>query len=124
MASSSKAPIKGNKVHLSTFMKWGVNDVIGHKFVEENGSRLVNFIWCTLCAKNKAAILQHPNCKGPVKESVMAYINGTSFVTKHSVMRHISGEGHILAFACEKSKPIGERLPAAITSKANPEKVC
>ena len=63
-----------------------------------------------MCKENKAAILQHPNCKGPVKDSVLAYVNGMNFVTKHSVMRHKSDEGHSLALACEKSKPKEEAI--------------
>ena len=88
--------MKGNKVQLSTFLKWDVHDIFGHKIIEEGGSKFLNFVCCKLCAKNKAAILQHPNCKGPVKDSVLAYVNGMNFVTKHSVMRHKSGEGHSL----------------------------
>ena len=42
---------KGNKVQLSTFLKWDVHDIFGHKIIEEGGSKFVNFVWCKLCAK-------------------------------------------------------------------------
>ena len=44
-------------------------------------------------------------------------------MTKHSVMRHKSGEGHSLALACEKSKPKEERLPAITTANTTNQKL-
>lgn len=62
---------KGSKVDLLTFKKWGKDNVIGYKVEKVNGRELVNFVWCKVCARNKDALLTHPNCKGTVKKSVM-----------------------------------------------------
>ena len=48
---ASNKIVKGNKVQLSTFLKWDVHDIFGHKIIEEGGSKFVNFVWCKLCAK-------------------------------------------------------------------------
>ena len=48
---ASNKIVKGNKVQLSTFLKWDVYDIFGHKIIEEGGSKFVNFVWCKLCAK-------------------------------------------------------------------------
>ena len=52
---ASNKIVKGNKVQLSKFLKWDVHDIFGHKIIEEGSSKFVNFVWCKLCAKNKAA---------------------------------------------------------------------
>ena len=43
-----------------------------------------NFVWCKICARNKSAVVQHPNSTDPIKTSVMVFVNGTNFVTKHT----------------------------------------
>ena len=84
--------------------------VIGYKVEKVNGRELVNFVWCKVCARNKDALLTHPNCKGTVKKSVNAYVDGTNYVTKHNVTRHLEGESHRIALSIEKSKPVAERV--------------
>ena len=36
---------------------------------------------------------------------MLSYVDGTNFVTKHTVMRHLSGKAHNIATEAEKSKP-------------------
>ena len=50
-------------IELSTFLKYGLAEVIGHKTVETGGKTLVNYVWCKVCAKFK--------------------FNGTNSVTEH-----------------------------------------
>ena len=59
---------------------------------------------------NENALFQHPNCKGPVKKSVKSYIEGTNFVSKHTVNRHLESEGHRIAVQIESTRPASERV--------------
>ena len=52
---------KGSKVDLLTFKEWGKDGVIGYKTVNIDHREFVNFVWCKVCARNKDALLQHPN---------------------------------------------------------------
>ena len=54
---------KGNSIELSTFLKYGLTEVISQKTVESGGKTLVNYAWCKVCAKFK--------------------FNGTNSVTEH-----------------------------------------
>ena len=54
MASSG---IMGNMVKLQTFMKWGMNNVFGHKTRECKSIIYVNEVYCKVCARNKHAVL-------------------------------------------------------------------
>ena len=42
---------KGNLIELSTFLKYGLTEVIGHKTVETGGKTLVKYVWCKVYAK-------------------------------------------------------------------------
>ena len=90
---------------LATFMKWGKDGVIGYKTITVDQRVYVNFVWCKVCKRNR-----HPNCKGPVKKSVKSYIEGTNFVSKHTVHRHLESEGHRIAVQIESSRPASERI--------------
>ena len=79
------ATSKGNRVELQTFMNYGKSDVIGYKTEESDGKKYVNFIWCTVCARNKDGILNHPTLRGNTKASAAAFINGINVVTKYQV---------------------------------------
>ena len=74
---------KGNKVDLATSMKWGKMVLLARRR-STMGNACVHFVWCKVCQCNENALFQHPNCKGPLKKSVKSYIEGTSFVSKHS----------------------------------------
>ena len=101
---------KGNKVDFNTFKKWGKDNIIGYKTIEEGGQKFVNFVWCKVCTRNKDSIFAHPNCKGPIKTAIKAYTGGTNCVTKHNVTQHLKEEGHRIALSFEKSKPENERV--------------
>ena len=55
----------GNAVDMSTFLKWGKEEGIGYKTEEVNDKKVVNFVWCKVCARYKEAILR--NVKGSRK---------------------------------------------------------
>ena len=44
---------KGNAVDMATFLKWGKEEVIGYKTEEVNDKKVVNFVWCKVCARYK-----------------------------------------------------------------------
>lgn len=108
MASAKES--KGSKIDINTFKKWGKENVIGYRTAEENGRTYVTFAWCKVCSRNKDALFVHPNCKGSVKNALKAYVEGTNYITKHNITRHLNGEAHRIALSIEKSKPEGERL--------------
>ena len=83
MEEGSKA--KGCSLNLKTFLEYKVEDIIGYKAIEKNHSKLVNFVWCKVCAKYKKEILSSSTIKGSAKNSVLAFINGTNAVTKTQV---------------------------------------
>ena len=101
---------KGNTVDLVTFMKWGKDGVIGYKTITKGDRNFVNFVWCKVCQRNEAALFQHPNCKGTVKKSVKSYIEGTNYVSKHKVNRHLESEAHRIALQIESTRPASEQL--------------
>ena len=76
---------KGNSIELSTFLKYGLTEVIGHKTLETGGKTLVNYVWCKVFAKFKTRIESPSNVKGSAKTSALAFINGKNSVTKHQV---------------------------------------
>ena len=76
---------KGNSIELSTFLKYGLTEVISHKTAEAGGKILVNYVWCKVCAKFKTQIESSSNVKVSAKTSALAFINGTNSVTKHQV---------------------------------------
>ena len=48
---------KGNTVELNTFLKYPNSNLLGYKSLEKEDKKLVNFVWCKLCAKYKNQIL-------------------------------------------------------------------
>ena len=76
---------KGNSIELSTFLKYGLTEVISHKTVETGGKTLVNYVSCKVCAKFKTQIESSSNVKGSGKTSALAFISGTNSVMKHQV---------------------------------------
>ena len=94
-----------NNVNLSTFLSWKKEGVIGYKTEKLEGKKVVNFVWCKICARYKETILSR--LKGSVKVSALAFIDGTNFVTKHSVTRHLDGKPgtcHQIALELERGK--------------------
>ena len=81
MASSDSA--KGNMIRLSTFKSWGLN-MFGVKTKKNDQGEYVYQVWCKICAANKDKIYRH-QVKGATKAAAERFINGTNFVTKHSI---------------------------------------
>ena len=84
----------GSSVELSKFRFSGKDNSIGHKIKIIKDKQLVTKVWCKLCAKQSKAIQSHPTCKGPARKAMLAYVNGTSYVAKCKIMRHLSGKAH------------------------------
>ena len=61
---------KGNSIELSTFLKYGLTEVISHKTVETGGKMLVNYVWCKVCAK--FVLESSSNVEGSAKTSACA----------------------------------------------------
>ena len=74
---------KGNMIRLSTFKSWGFN-MLGVK-TKKNEGEYVDQVWCKICAANKDKIYRHQEVKVATKTATENFINGTNFVTKHSV---------------------------------------
>ena len=74
----------GNKVELQTFISRNFEE-FGFKILEENGISYVNYVWCKICAKNKECIKQDLSVKGASKNVADIFIDGTNYVTKHTV---------------------------------------
>ena len=91
---------KGNAVQLSTFLKWGIpSEILAYETETRDGRTIVGKVVCKLCTTYYQEIRQDSSIKGQAKNEVVTYINGTNFVTKHSVFRHINGQVIILSFA-------------------------
>ena len=83
MENSSRG--KSETVNLSTFLKWGICGITGHKTGQSNGITNVSFIWCKICTKYKGQILYYPSVKGASTVAAQTFINCTSSVTKFSI---------------------------------------
>ena len=74
----------GNKVKLQTFKSWNFEE-FGFKILKENGISYVNYVWRKICAKNKECKKQDPSVKCASKNVANIFIDGTNYVTKHTV---------------------------------------
>ena len=82
------------------------------------GKKMVNFVWCKVCAQYKEPILS--KVKGSAKTSALSFINGTNFVTRHSVMRHLNGgtgSGHHIVLVLERGKPKEQQIGIDLSNK-------
>ena len=95
---------KGNSVELGTFKNWGHN-LIGYKTIQKKEKTYVNFVWCKVCAKHKNALKSNPACQGQAKIALQKYIEGTNFVSKHTVNRHLTSKAHSIALETEAGDP-------------------
>ncbi len=71
-------------VKLQTFLSWKATD-IGYTTFTKGETVYVNKVWCKVCVANKGKLYQHTAVKGATKEAAQRYIDGTDFVTKHTV---------------------------------------
>ena len=72
-----------NRVTVATYLKWGKNNVLGKKIIEEDGTQFVVKIWCKVCAKYKSEILRAS--KGSAKKAVLAFLDGMENVKSSNV---------------------------------------
>ena len=75
---------KGNIICLSTFKSWGFN-MFGVKNKKYDQDKYDYQVCYKICAANKDKIYHHQAVKGTTKTAAERFINGTNFVTKHSV---------------------------------------
>ena len=97
--------LEGNQVAFSTFKGWGIEEIISHKTENEDRKCFVNFVYCKVCMRNKEAISSHPMFKGEARKAMLLYIEGTAFVTKHTIQHHIGTKAHNIAVEAERAKP-------------------
>ena len=90
MAATAPKKKKGISKELSTFLRWGKSDVIGHHVEELDGKSYVTKIWCKLCAKYRIQIINHPLCKGAAAVAVKSFADGTESVTKFQVCKSLT----------------------------------
>ena len=58
---------------------------LGLKLKKNDQDKYVYQVWYEICAANKDKIYCHQEVKGATKTTAERFINGTNFVTKHSV---------------------------------------
>ena len=118
---ASASSSKGHKVALSTFKSWEKESVIGYKTeIDDVGRTYVNFIYWLVCCRNKEATSGHPSCKGEAKKAMLAYVEGTNFVTKHTLTRHLTSKAHGIALEAERSKPTSDVTIVSDTNSSQP----
>ena len=103
------AASKGSSVEQITFKAWQKDEILWFKTEEKNNKKYV--IRCLVCARNKDIISAHPACHGPAKKAMLSYIQGTNFVKKHNVIRHLEGKAHSIALEVEAGKDKDEQMP-------------
>ncbi|XP_065650803.1 uncharacterized protein LOC136078922 [Hydra vulgaris] len=120
---------KGNtKIKLSVFNKWDFKDIFGWKIVNEDGIDYINFIWCKICANRSSRSMKPREIRGATKLSSDNFTNGTNFITKHTIQRHLASKTHQNAAEIEKRKPKEDliknvqNVPAQTSISSNIEK--
>ena len=72
-----------NRVTLATYLKWGEDNVLDKKIIEEDGTEFVVKIWCKVCAKYKSKMLRE--LKRSAKTAALAFLDGTENVKSSNV---------------------------------------
>ena len=78
-------------VSLKTFKNWGVENKIGYQIGGPTNSQVVK-VWCKTCSKHQAKIKS--DLKGKALRDIEKYIEGTTFVTKWNITRHLETKAH------------------------------
>lgn len=86
------------KVQLSTFRRWRVDDEFDITKETIDGSVYVTKISCKICKTHGKNITRDPRMRGVVTKNMRAFIDGTTFVSKHTVTRHLAGKVRIEIF--------------------------
>ena len=80
-------------VQLSTFKSWNVDKSFGYTtFTREDGKEMIKKLWCKTCSKYVDKILASPSLRGKAKSEVKTYVQGTEYVSKHTVFRHLEAK--------------------------------
>ena len=97
MATASVQPKKkqepvGKKIPLCTFLKWNVEEVFDYKTEIIDGMTYVVKIYCKMCVKHIHSVERDDKMKGVARAGMRTYVDGSAFITKHNVNRHINGK--------------------------------
>ena len=95
MSLSTAKPKKGNSVRTKTFKNWGFSTI---GFIEESGD--VVEVWCKTCSKHAAKICSQ--LKGKAALDINSFIEGTNFVTKFTLQRHLGSRAHTIGTELER----------------------
>ena len=71
---------------LATFLSWKVQDSFGYETKRQDGRALVSKVWCKSCSNFSDKIARDYRLRGQAK---LKFVEGTEFVTKHTVTRHL-----------------------------------
>ncbi|KAK6192681.1 hypothetical protein SNE40_004112 [Patella caerulea] len=92
-----------NCVQLHTFNNWDVNSAIGSNTkTDSQGRQLVINIWCKICARHHEKISRSQHLRGKTLTEFEKYVVGTTFISKHTVFRHLNSKTHKAAIYFEK----------------------
>ncbi|XP_072015242.1 uncharacterized protein [Amphiura filiformis] len=89
-------------VQFATFKKWNVIPIIGFDTNIENETLFVTKVWCNMCRKHANRVSADERVRGIARNVIYAYIDGTSNVTKFSVLRHLQGKAHQIGLEYER----------------------
>jgi hypothetical protein len=104
---------KGASVRLETFQSWGVGEIIGHQ-VDDNNQ--VTLVWCKWCAKHADKL--RGGMQGQALNDFEKYVQGSEFVTKHTVVRHIT-QSNVHKKAVELEQLESGTVPAKATGSGH-----
>jgi hypothetical protein len=105
-------------VKLSTFLKLPTGGTFGYDTFEQQGIKYIQSCWCRICAKHnkqiRAILGSTGKLKGVFERGLKQFVEGTNFVTKHTVMRHIEkSDAHKIGLECENDQEDDEGATAA-----------
>ena len=82
----------GKKMNVNTFLKWNVQNIFDYETETVEGTSYVIKIKCTMCVKHIDSIERDDRLKGVARQGMRTYVDGSNFITKHNVNRHINGK--------------------------------
>ena len=95
MATASVKPKKKQepvgKMIQCTFLKWYVEEVFDYKTEIIDGMTYMVKIYCKMCVKHINSVERDDKMKGVARAGMRTYVDGSAFITKHNVNRHING---------------------------------
>ena len=76
-------------VSVNTFNNWNLTSFKYESRKNEKNIDVVAKLYCISCAKHINSILRDRRFRGIAKKDVLKYVDGTIFISKHSVSRHL-----------------------------------